>query len=131
MVNNKIRLLCALSLLPILIFCMYVVITYFLSLIFMEEEITFSAGVFIAFFSSPLVLFGILGAIYFIFTKKKPKYYDLIIKVTWWIFLSSLVLSMPVSFYVGYKLQNNGYLTCDKISWMSPTTYVKDIKLCN
>ncbi|WP_157835550.1 DUF1240 domain-containing protein, partial [Photorhabdus australis] len=26
--------------------------------------------------------------------------------------------------------KNDGYLVCDKISWMSPTTYVKDIKLC-
>ncbi|WP_074439022.1 DUF1240 domain-containing protein [Photorhabdus australis] len=37
------------------------------------------------------------------YLKRKPKYYDLIIKVTWGIFLASLILSAPVSFYVSYK----------------------------
>ncbi|WP_072084948.1 DUF1240 domain-containing protein, partial [Yersinia similis] len=29
-----------------------------------------------------------------------------------------------------YKLKSNGYVVCDRISWMSPNTYVKDLSLC-
>ncbi|HGY2266504.1 DUF1240 domain-containing protein [Morganella morganii] len=28
-------------------------------------------------------------------------------------------------------LLDNGYETCGKISWMSPTTYVKNLSLCD
>ncbi|HHQ4314555.1 TPA: DUF1240 domain-containing protein, partial [Serratia fonticola] len=44
--------------------------------------------------------------------------------------LASILFSLPVSLYVNYKLKHDGYLTCDRISWMSPTTYVKDLSLC-
>ncbi|XWY10350.1 DUF1240 domain-containing protein [Photorhabdus asymbiotica UENP] len=31
----------------------------------------------------------------------------------------------------GYKLKSENYLVCKRISWTSPNTYVKDIKLCD
>ncbi|WP_157782046.1 DUF1240 domain-containing protein, partial [Yersinia pestis] len=31
---------------------------------------------------------------------------------------------------IDYKLKNNGYVVCDRISWMSPNTYVRDLSLC-
>ncbi|MCC8413149.1 DUF1240 domain-containing protein, partial [Photorhabdus laumondii] len=43
----------------------------------------------------------------------------------------SFFLSFPLSFYVDYKLKSENYLVCERISWMSPNTYVKDIKLCD
>ncbi|EPG6560299.1 DUF1240 domain-containing protein [Morganella morganii] len=41
-----------------------------------------------------------------------------------------LFISFPVSFAVNIYLLDNGYKTCNKISWMSPTTYVKELSLC-
>ncbi|HDT1127105.1 TPA: DUF1240 domain-containing protein [Morganella morganii subsp. morganii] len=41
-----------------------------------------------------------------------------------------LFISLPASFAVNICLLDNGYKTCDKISWMSPTTYVKELSLC-
>ncbi|MDH2379745.1 DUF1240 domain-containing protein, partial [Providencia rettgeri] len=38
---------------------------------------------------------------------------------------------VPIAFAVNYYLKDEGYLTCDRISWMSPTTYVKNISLCD
>ncbi|MBD1229486.1 DUF1240 domain-containing protein [Xenorhabdus griffiniae] len=130
MVSNKVRLLCAFFIFPIVLFCMYVVTTYFFSLVLLKNEITFSAGVFIVFFSFPFVLCGLIGATYFMLTQRKPKYYDQFIKVFGVIALVSLILSVPVSSYVNFKLKNDGYLVCNKISWMSPTTYVKNLSLC-
>ncbi|WP_445493732.1 DUF1240 domain-containing protein [Photorhabdus sp. SF281] len=46
------------------------------------------------------------------------------------IMIISFIFSLPISFLVGNQLKNDGYSVCDKISWMSPTTYVKNIKLC-
>ncbi|EIS77132.1 hypothetical protein YPPY72_3344, partial [Yersinia pestis PY-72] len=44
--------------------------------------------------------------------------------------IASFIISLPVSFYVDYKLKSNSYVVCDRISWMSPNTYVKDLSLC-
>ncbi|WP_422398986.1 DUF1240 domain-containing protein [Xenorhabdus griffiniae] len=63
-------------------------------------------------------------------TQRKPKYYDPFIKVFGVVALISLILSVPVSSYFNFKLKNDGYLVCNKISWMSPTTYVKNLSLC-
>ncbi|HAT1515543.1 TPA: DUF1240 domain-containing protein, partial [Morganella morganii] len=40
-------------------------------------------------------------------------------------------ISFPVSFSVNIYLLDKGYETCGKISWMSPTTYVKNLSLCD
>ncbi|EOE1186519.1 DUF1240 domain-containing protein [Proteus mirabilis] len=36
-----------------------------------------------------------------------------------------------VLFVVNIFLLDEGYKTCDKISWLSPTTYVKELSFCN
>lgn len=41
--------------------------------------------------------------------------------------LAGVLLSFPISFVVNIFLLDEGYKTCDKISWLSPTTYVKRI----
>lgn len=50
--------------------------------------------------------------------------------ITYYLFLIGLIAGIPVSFLVNIHLLDNGYKTCDRISWMSPTTYVKDLSLC-
>lgn len=44
--------------------------------------------------------------------------------------IASFIISFPVSLYIDNKLKNDGYVVCDRISWMSPNTYVKDLSLC-
>ncbi|MEX0445004.1 DUF1240 domain-containing protein [Xenorhabdus sp. SGI246] len=103
---------------------------YFLSLIFMKDEITFSSGIIIGFMSSPLLLYSISGSTFFFIFDRLPRFNKIIVKYLSRLMIASFIIGFPLSFYVDYKLKNDGYLTCDKISWMSPTTYVKDLSLC-
>ncbi|WP_429619314.1 DUF1240 domain-containing protein [Serratia sp. 2723] len=96
----------------------------------MDDEITFSAPVLMVFFSSPLLLYATLSGIYFFILNKRPKYDKAITRYLVYLMFLSFAISLPISFYVDHKLKNKGYLTCDKISWQSPTTYVKDLSLC-
>ncbi|WP_244866593.1 DUF1240 domain-containing protein [Photorhabdus heterorhabditis] len=82
------------------------------------------------FISFPLIFYAISGSIFFFVFDRLPKFNKPIIRYLTMLMIASFIVSFPISFYVGYKLNNDGYLVCDKISWMSPTTYVKDIKLC-
>ncbi|OTA18919.1 membrane protein [Xenorhabdus beddingii] len=109
----------------------FLVSHYFLSLIFMKDEITFSSGVVIGFMSSPLLLYSLSGSIFFLLFDRLPKFNEVIVKYLTMLMIASFIVSFPISFYVNYKLRSDGYLVCDKISWMSPTTYVKDLRLCN
>ncbi|WP_445493958.1 DUF1240 domain-containing protein [Photorhabdus sp. SF281] len=45
--------------------------------------------------------------------------------------ITGFILTLFVSFYVDDKLKNEGYVTCDKSSWMAPNKYVRDISLCH
>ncbi|NDL12868.1 hypothetical protein CKY10_14410 [Photorhabdus sp. HUG-39] len=101
------------------------------SLITMAEVISFSNGIIIAFFFFPLVFYFLICSIYLNLTTRIPRYHDAYVKYLGMIAIVALVLSFPISFYVHYKLKSDGYLVCPRISWMSPNTYVKDIKLCD
>jgi len=103
---------------------------YTLSLVFMEDEITFSASVIIGLLTCPLLLYAMLSGIYFFIFNKRPRYDKGVTQYLVYLMFTSFIISLPISFYVDHKLRNAGYLTCDKISWMSPTTYVKDLSLC-
>nr|WP_272903090.1 DUF1240 domain-containing protein [Xenorhabdus sp. Sc-CR9] len=112
-------------------FMMCFVIDSAISLILMKDEITFSGTVVIGVMSSPLLFYSLSASIFFFIFDRLPKFNKLIVNYLSKLMIVSFIISLPISFYVSYKLKNDGYLTCDKISWMSPTTYVKDIKLCN
>ncbi|WP_411752685.1 DUF1240 domain-containing protein [Serratia sp. (in: enterobacteria)] len=96
----------------------------------MEDEITFSASVVIGFLTCPLLIYGMLSGIYFFIFSKRPKYDKGVTRYLVILMFASFIIGLPISFYVDYMLKNAGYLTCDKISWQSPTTYVKDLSLC-
>ncbi|MQL50171.1 DUF1240 domain-containing protein [Photorhabdus khanii] len=102
-----------------------------ISLIKMDEKITFSGHVFIIFFSFPLLSYSMIFVIFFNITGRCPKYHDNFINCFGMITVISFFSSFPLSFYVDYKLKSENYLVCERISWMSPNTYVKDIKLCD
>ncbi|MEK9496407.1 DUF1240 domain-containing protein [Photorhabdus sp. P32] len=101
------------------------------SLVEMDEEITFSGSVFIIFFSFPLISYTTFFIISVTVTGHYPKHHDNFVKYFFSIAIVALFLSFPISLYVNYKLKSDNYLVCPRISWMSPNTYVKDIKLCN
>ncbi|OTA18918.1 membrane protein [Xenorhabdus beddingii] len=131
MKNKYFKALGGLILLLIMTFMMYLVIDSFFSLIFMKEEITFSGAVIMGVMSSPLLFYSIVGSIFFFIFDRLPKFNEVIVKYLSMLMIASFIVSFPISFYVNYKLRSDGYYVCDKISWMSPTTYVKDITLCN
>lgn len=129
--NNKyFKILLSTVLLIFFSFATLLVWQYVLALVFMEDEITFSASVLICFFATPLILYTFSCSVFFFIFDRQPKYNTIISKYLIMIAFASLIFSFPISLYVNYKLIHDGYFTCDKISWMSPTTYVKDLSLC-
>lgn len=111
---------------------------YMVSLFKMMNEIIFSAQILILTFSFPFMLYALFGMTVelcfgddSIFYKAIAKYKNIIMKITFYLFFIGLIASVPVSFAVNIYLLDNGYKTCGKISWMSPTTYVKDLSLCD
>lgn len=104
--------------------------SYATSLILMKDEITFSASIFMCFFGSPLILYALSGSVFFFIFDRLPRHNMIVVKHLTRLAVASILFSLPVSLYVNYKLNHDGYFTCDRISWMSPTTYVKDLSLC-
>ncbi|MFV8867627.1 DUF1240 domain-containing protein [Serratia fonticola] len=130
MINKYWGIFLATILLIVFTFGTLLFYSYVTSLILMEDEITFSASVFMCFFGSPLILYALSGSVFFFIFNRLPKHNMIIITNLTRLALASILFSLPASLYVNYKLIHDGYFTCDKISWMSPTTYVKDLSLC-
>lgn len=130
-VNNKyVKILLSTTLLIVFSLVTLLVCQYVLALVFMEDEITFSASVVIGFLTCPLLLYAMLSGIYFFIFNKRPKYDKEITRYLVYLMFTSFVISLPIALYVDYKLKHTGYLTCDRISWQSPTTYVTNLSLC-
>ncbi len=133
-VGNKrkiMHIILAIFILSLMCFATFIASESLFSLIAMADKITFSGKMVIMFISFPLGCYASIFPIYFLLTSRIPKYHDAYIKYFGMMFLVSVFLSFPVSFYVDYKLKSNNYLVCERISWMSDNIYVKDIKLCN
>ncbi|KGM27415.1 hypothetical protein CE143_02990 [Photorhabdus luminescens] len=129
--NSKyLKALGGVILLLFLTFLMCFIIKSAVSLVLMKDEITFSSAVIISILSFPIIFYSLSGSIFFFIFDRLPKYNKILVKYLSRLMIASFVISLPISFYVDYKLKNDGYLTCDKISWMSPTTYVKNLLLC-
>ncbi|MBC8947247.1 DUF1240 domain-containing protein [Xenorhabdus indica] len=129
--NSKyVKALGVLILLLGLTFMMCLVIDSAVSLALMKDEITFSGTVIISILSFPIVFYSLSGSIFFFIFNRLPKFNKIIVNYLSKLMITSFIIGFPISFYVDYKLKNDGYLTCDKISWMSPNTYVKNLSLC-
>ncbi|NHB62667.1 DUF1240 domain-containing protein [Photorhabdus sp. RW14-46] len=129
--RKVIHIICALFIFILTSFTFFLTGENLNSLIKMDEKIIFSGGVFMIFFSSPLVFYYVIFVIFVNITGRYPKYHDSFNKYFGTIAIISFFLGFPTSLYVNYKLKNDGYLVCPRISWTSPNTYVKDIKLCD
>ncbi|MCC8383088.1 DUF1240 domain-containing protein [Photorhabdus laumondii] len=133
MVNKKniLPIICAIAIFILALSGLFLTGENLISLIKMEEKITFSGPVFIIFFSFPFLSYFIVSVIFLNIKNRWPKHHDSFINCFRVIAIVSFFLSFPLSFYVDYKLKSENYLVCERISWMSPNTYVKDIKLCD
>ncbi|WP_443256000.1 DUF1240 domain-containing protein [Xenorhabdus sp. IM139775] len=102
-----------------------------ISLVYLEEKIYFSWRIFLICFGFPIV-FHMFSSVILVFFIKKPKLYiSHLFKFFTVNFFVVLILSIPVSLYVDYKLKSSGYLTCDKKSWIAPNEYVNNVNLCH
>ncbi|WMV72010.1 DUF1240 domain-containing protein [Xenorhabdus griffiniae] len=129
--NSKyLKALGVLILLLLMTFIVAFIIDDAISLILMKDEIRFSATVVMVVMSSPLLLYSLSGSVFFFIFDRLPKFNKIVVKYLSRLMIASFIIGFPISFYVDYKLKSDGYLTCDKLSWMSPTTYVKDLSLC-
>ncbi|OTA18920.1 membrane protein [Xenorhabdus beddingii] len=115
----------------VITFIIHLIIKCVISLVLMKDEITFSGAMVIALMSFPIIFYSILGSVFLLLFGKISKFNKLIVKCLTMLMIASFIVSFPISFYVDYKLKSDGYFVCDKISWRSPTTYVKDLMLCN
>ncbi|CAQ84813.1 MULTISPECIES: DUF1240 domain-containing protein [Photorhabdus] len=129
--NSKyLKALGGVILLLFLTFLMCFVIKSAVSLVLMKDEITFSGAIIISILSFPVIFYSLSVSIFFFIFDRPPKFNKIVVKYLSRLMIASFIISFPISFYVDYKLKSDGYLTCDKLSWMSPTTYIKDLSLC-
>lgn len=130
--NNKyFNILASILLLLIIIPIEYLSYKYIDSYMVMAKEITFSASIFIAFLSIPLLIYALLSGLIYLVSGWRFKYDSLICRCLLIISVISVILSLPISFYVTYKLKQDNYVACDRISWMSPNNFVKPPAVCN
>jgi uncharacterized protein YneF (UPF0154 family) len=97
----------------------------------MEERITFSGMMFVVTVSTPLLCYFLFFSMYFFIFNNLPIYNELICIVLFRILLVSIFISPFVSMYITYKAMHNGYIECEKISWMSPNNFVKPPETCD
>lgn len=129
--NKYIRALAIFLITAILIFGIYITLLECYSLIKLDNEITFS-GSYVAIISSiPFFIYIALGSVYHSITKVLPKHNKKILHSLCVIALIAITVGPFVSFYVTFKLTHEGYVKCDRISWMSPNTFVKAPANCD
>ncbi|WP_368882156.1 DUF1240 domain-containing protein [Proteus mirabilis] len=111
---------------------------YTISLFLMEDIIIFSGPIVMLTLGIPLVIYTCFVMIIEFFLGVKSiifmslmTFNKLIMRYLVYLGLAGVLLSFPISFVVNIFLLDEGYKTCDKISWLSPTTYVKELSFCN
>ncbi len=97
----------------------------------MESKITFSAMMIPIAISTLLIYYIFYSTMYYCIIKKNPKYNDLIYLWLLRIAFTSMLFGPFTSMYITYKAMHNGYIECEKISWMSPNNFVKPPETCN
>ncbi|MBI6230567.1 DUF1240 domain-containing protein [Proteus mirabilis] len=111
---------------------------YTISLFLMEDIIIFSEPIVMLTLGVPLVISTCFAMTIEFFLGVKSivfmsliTFNKLIMRYLVYLGLAGVLLSFPISFVVNIFLLDEGYKTCDKISWLSPTTYVKELSFCN
>ncbi len=111
---------------------------YTISLFLMEDIIIFSEPIVMLTLGGPLVIYTCFAMTIEFFLGVKSivfmslmTFNKLIMRYLVYLGLAGVLLSFPISFVVNIFLLDEGYKMCDKISWLSPTTYVKELSFCN
>ncbi|EOE2162039.1 DUF1240 domain-containing protein [Proteus mirabilis] len=111
---------------------------YTILLFLMEDIIIFSEPIVMLTLGVPLVIYTCFAMTIEFFLGVKSivfmslmTFNKLIMRYLVYLGLAGVLLSFPISFVVNIFLLDEGYKTCDKISWLSPTTYVKELSFCN
>ncbi len=111
---------------------------YTISLFLMEDIIIFSGPIVMLTLGVPLVIYTCFAMTIEFFLGVKSivfmslmTFNKLIMRYLVYLGLAGVLLNFPISFVVNIFLLDEGYKTCDKISWLSPTTYVKELSFCN
>lgn len=130
MENRYIKVLCIFVAAFFLITGNYIILMNLYSLIKLDNEITFS-GLYVAvILSIPFFIYIALGSVYHSITKVLPKHNKKILHSLCMILLIAITAGPFISFYVTFKLTHEGYVKCDRISWMSPNTFIKPPETC-
>ncbi|WP_204281119.1 DUF1240 domain-containing protein, partial [Proteus mirabilis] len=102
---------------------------YTISLFLMEDIIIFSEPIVMLTLGVPLVIYTCFAMTIEFFLGVKSivfmslmTFNKLIMRYLVYLGLAGVLLSFPISFVVNIFLLDEGYKTCDKISWLSPTT---------
>ncbi len=111
---------------------------YTISLFLMEDIIIFLGPIVMLTLGVPLVIYTCFAMTIEFFLGVKSivfmslmTFNKLIMRYLVYLGLAGVLLSFPISFVVNIFLLDERYKTCDKISWLSPTTYVKELSFCN
>ncbi|MEH0875092.1 DUF1240 domain-containing protein [Pectobacterium cacticida] len=97
----------------------------------LSHVITFSWKVGVLVFAVPLLLYFSYLAFYTAIKNKMAKMNNKLANLLAIIAICGTVVSFLSSIYISFSLSNSGYVVCQKISWMDPNKYVKDIALCD
>ncbi|MDC9623334.1 DUF1240 domain-containing protein [Xenorhabdus sp. XENO-7] len=128
--NRFIIIISSLFLILIMSSTMFFIFEDMISIVKLGDEITFSWKLFLFFFASPLPFYMCVCAIYYSITSKPARLNNTIIKIFIVNFFIFLFLSFPFSWYLDSKLRREGYVICEKTSFVSPNKYVKYPSLC-
>ncbi|QZY66621.1 DUF1240 domain-containing protein (plasmid) [Providencia rettgeri] len=81
--------------------------------------------------ATPTVLYALFGIVFTLIFDSHPKHNKIIVKYLTYLLFIGIVSRSPITLIIKAIPINDGSQICDRISWMSPTTYVKNISLCN
>ena len=96
----------------------------------LSNVITFSWKVGMMIFAAPTLFYFCYLAFYAFVKNEQVKMNNKLANSFVAMAFLGAVFSIPFSFYLSHNLNNRGYMTCPKGSWMDPNKYVKDINLC-
>ncbi|PHM62361.1 DUF1240 domain-containing protein [Xenorhabdus ishibashii] len=130
----------------VMVFVVFIAGSELIAAFKMEERVESSWVMFFLVFSSPFMLYFFLFAIYLGMTfkpeelekirkkKKKKKSTTLNERIMGFclaIALIGFIVSVPLSWYIHFKLLGAGYVVCERKSPKAPTQYAKEEKLCH
>ncbi|CAG76571.1 putative membrane protein [Pectobacterium atrosepticum SCRI1043] len=110
---------------------MLVFFKWYLAFVKLSNVIIFSWKVGVLVFAVPLLFYFSYLAFHSAMKNEIARMNNKLANVLAVIAIFGAVVSFFLSMYISYSLDDRGYLVCQKISWMGPNKYVKDIAFCD